>query len=272
MSNILLLKSITKHFDVYLPDDIILYISKLSRTPICRTGVRLAIQYFKYVLEDIININNIYTYDMNTYGVNLQDEYKYSKTISKYCRRVNPLNRSQYNSDDLYIEYDMHGFGGHYIYDYVYHDRYNDDDNLSDFEKHQLVSINWCGIDIINHFRKIDPIHYMSYQIPGIDLINSDNRILTESNKDDIPCVLALRPANLDDFNSRVANVVLYDSQYIYNCMDSIHHLYETMLHVDKKYVNNFWKSAATNYSKLLWRPLSDVDNGGEVPTIELID
>ena len=273
MSNILLLKSITESKGVYLPDDLILYISDLSRTPICRTGVRLAKKYFHSIMEDIINVNNIYTYDMYSTDVALQDEYDYRKTISKNCRKVNPLKRTDYNASELYIDYDMNGFGGHNIYHYFHH-KYLYDFELKEEKLNQLVSINWCGIDIINHFRRINPIHYMSYQITRYGLLNSDNRNMAiEENMDitDIPDVLALRTANYDDFNSRVARSILYQSSFEHDYIHSTSQLYETMLHLDKQYVNNFWNNVSRNQSKLLWRPLSDIENGGEVPTIEAI-
>jgi len=273
MSNILLLKAITKQHGVYLSDDLILYISNLSKTPICRLGVRLAVQSFRYVLEDIHNIHQIYTYDMNSKHVSLQDEYHFRKTISKHCRHVHPLNRTDYDAHELHIQYDMDGYGGYNIYDYFHH-MYDNHENLEEEKLNQLVSINWCGIDIINHFRRINPIHYMSYQITRHDLLNSDSRILTiEENMDitAIPDVLALREANYDDFNSRIARSILYEYRFEHDYIHSTSNLYETMLHLDMQYVNNFWKNLANNNSKILWRPLSDVENGGEVPTIEAI-
>lgn len=274
MSNILLLKSIAKQHGVYLSDDLILYISDLSRTPICIASIRLAKKYFHCIMEDIVNINNIYTFDMNSKDVALQDEYDYRKTISNNCRHVNPLKRTDYNACDLYMEYDMCGFGGHDIYDYFYHIYLYDEDNMLEEELNQLVSINWCGIDIINHFRAIDPIHYMSYQITRCGLLNSDSRNMTieeETDITDIPDVLALREANYDDFNSRVARSIIYQSRFEYDSIHSTRHLYETMLQIDRQYVDNFWKNIASNKSKLLWRPLSDIENGGEVPSIEAI-
>lgn len=273
MSNILLLKAIAKHNGVYLSDDLILYISDLSRTPICRSGVRLAKQYSHWVLEDIINVHKIYTFDMNSKDVSLQDEYDYRKTISKNCRHVDPLKRTDYDSRKLYMDYDMCGFGGRDIYDYFHH-MYDNRENLEEEKSNQLVSINWSGIDIINHFRNINPIHYMSYQITRHGLLNSDNRIITmEENADitDIPNVLALREANYDDFNTRVASSILYQYRYTYDCMHTFNHLYETMLYLDRQYVDNFWKNLASNQSRILWRPLSDIENGGEVPSIEAI-
>lgn len=273
MSNLLLLKSITKHYDIYLPEELIVYISELSTTPICETSVRLAIKYFHCIMEDIINVNNIYTYDMDSIDVSLQDEYEYKKMISNHCRKVHPLKRTDYNSDILYDEYDMSGFGGHNIYEYFYH-IYKYHNDLEDDILNQLISINWCGIDIINHFRGIDPIHYMSYQITRYGLLNSDSRNMTIEEDSDItaiPDVLALREANYDDFNSRVARSILYQSRFEYDSIHSTRHLYETMLQIDRQYVDNFWKNIASNKSKLLWRPLSDVENGGEVPTIEAI-
>ena len=210
---------------------------------------------------------------MNSVDVALQDEYDYKKTISKNCRHVDPLKRTDYDSRKLYMDYDMCGFGGHDIYDYFHH-MYDNHENLEEEKLNQLVSINWSGIDIVNHFRRINPIHYMSYQITRHGLLNSDSRIITmEENADitAIPDVLALREANYDDFNTRVALSMFINLDIHMIACIQLNHLYETMLYLDRQYVDNFWKNLANNNSKILWRPLSDVEMGGEVPTIEAI-
>ena len=86
----------------------------------------------------------------------LQDEYNYTGSISKYCRQINPLIRSDYDADYLSRQYDIgnENYQGHDVYSYEYHDKYYSTSSIAD-EQNKLISINWCGIDVINHFRKI---------------------------------------------------------------------------------------------------------------------
>ncbi len=259
MSNLTLIKKICYKHGID-SDDISEYISKLSLTPVCWCTCRLSNRVKERVLQDIILINKIYTYDLHCYDVDLNQEYEYTGKISKHCKKVSILERTNISGDDLYYMYDMDSDYGGCIYNYRYHDNVRDNVCADDLDD-EYISINWCAIDIINHFRNMIPIHYTKEQTTLGRLINRDRRVgkelLDKLNLDVVPSVLELRESNKQDYNARVVS-------------DNSNDYYQDMIISDRLRVNNFWIECCKDNVKILWRPLQDVYNS-ECSSIELI-
>tara|TARA_X000000950_G_C13846392_1_gene632551 strand:- start:175 stop:957 length:783 start_codon:yes stop_codon:yes gene_type:complete len=258
MSNLTLIKKICYKYGIE-SDDISEYISKLSQTPICWCTCRLSKRYQERVIQDIQLVNKIYTYDLYCYNVDLNYEYEYRGKISKYCKKVSILERTNISGDDLYNMYDMDGYDGGERYSYRYHNKVRDNVCADDLDN-EYISMNWSAIDIINHFRNIIPVHYMKHQIDGrltIQDTRLDTELLEPCNIDVIPVVLELRELNRQDYNERVLSN--NSSDY-----------YQDMIISDRLRARNFWNECCKDNVKILWRPLHSVYNN-ECPTIELI-
>ena len=259
MSNLTLIKKICYNYGIE-SDDISEYISKLSLTPICWCTCRLSNKVKERVIQDIQLINKIYTYDLHSYDVDLNQEYEYTGKISKNCKKVNILERTNISCDDLYYMYDMDSDYGGCVYSYRYHNKVRDNVCADDLDD-EYISINWSAIDIINHFRNIIPVHYTKEQTSLGRLNNRDRRIgkelLYDCNINVIPSVLELRKSNEQDYMERV----VYDNSNNY---------YHDMIISDRLIVRNFWNECCKDNVKILWRPLRD-DYSDECPSIELI-
>tara|TARA_Y100001938_G_C7997744_1_gene383007 strand:- start:139 stop:942 length:804 start_codon:yes stop_codon:yes gene_type:complete len=265
MSNLTLIKKICYKYGID-SDDISEYISKLSYTPICWCTWKLSKRAQERVIQDIQLVNKIYTYDLYCYDVDLNQEYEYTGKISKHCKKVSILERTNISGDDLHNMYDIDGIEGGERYSYRYHNIVRKILNskpksirIIDID-YEYISMNWSAIDIINHFRNIIPVHYTENQVDE-RLINQDTRfgkeLLAQCNIDVIPRVLELRELNKQDYTSRVI------------CDDS-NDYYQDMIISDRLRVRNFWKECCKDNVKILWRPLHSVYNE-ECPTIELI-
>ena len=259
MSNLTLIKKICYNYGID-SDDISEYISKLSLTPVCWCTCRLSNRVKERVLQDIKLVYKIYTYDLHCYDVDLNQEYEYNGKISKHCKKVNILRRTNISGEDLYIMYNMYQDEDECVYSYRYHNNVCDKvcpDDLDD----EYISINWNAIDIINHFRNMIPVHYTKEQTLSGRLINIDRRVgkelLDKLNLDVVPSVLEMRQSNKQDYMARV----IYDSSNDY---------YEDMIISDRLRIMNFWRECCNDEVKILWRPLHDVYNH-ECPSIELI-
>ena len=265
MSNLTLIKKICYKYGID-SDDISEYISKLSLTPICWCTCRLSNRVKERVLQDIILINKIYTYDLHSYDVDLNQEYEYTGKISKHCKKVNILERTNISGDDLYNMYYVIDEGGS-VYSICYHDKVKKILNSKPISfriidlDNEYISINWSAIDIINHFRNMVPVHYTKEQTLLGRLLNIDRRLgkelLDKRNINVVPSVLELRESNKQDYNARVVS-------------DNSNDYYHDMIISDRLRIKNFWNECCKDNVKILWRPLISVYNE-EGPTIELI-
>jgi len=259
MSNLTLIKKICYKYGIET-DDISEYISKLSQTPICWCTCRLSKRVQERVIQDIQLVNKIYTYDLYCYDVDLNQEYEYNGKISKHCKKVSILERTNISSDDLYNMYNIYRDEDECVYSYRYHNKVRDNVCADDLDN-EYISINWSAIDIINHFRNMIPVHYTKEQTLSGRLINRDRRLgkelLDKINIDVNPRVLELRESNKQDYTSRVI-------------CDSSNDYYQDMIIADRLRVRNYWKECCKDNVKILWRPLHDVYNH-ECPSIELI-
>jgi len=259
MSNLTLIKKICYNYGIE-SEDISEYISRLSQTPICWCTCRLSNRVKERVLQDIILINKIYTYDLHCYDGDLNQEYEYTGKISKNCKKVNLLEKTNISGDDLYDMYDMDSDYSGCVYSYRYHDNVVDKVCADDLDD-EYISINWSAIDIINHFRNMMPVHYTKEQTLLGRLLNLDRRLGTELldklNINVVPSVIELRESNNQDYNARVVS-------------DNSNDYYHDMIISDRLRIRNFWNECCKDNVKILWRPLHDVYNN-ECPTIELI-
>jgi len=262
MSNLLLLKTIVNNSGINIPKDILLYISTLSLTPICYISVKIAKMEMISLLQDIINVNKIYSYDFDNFDGELDIEYCYNNSISNHCYKVNPLNRKNYNLDEIVWN---HTINGEFSIQSSSEPDWNDMVNIGN------SVINWNGVTIINNFRRIIPINYMPHQFDDLSLYNYDDRICSSDfilHATLSPQVIALRPATMNDLHLRVR--IIDDTGILYSD-STIDNTFQIMISEDKLSVELFWKGCTNPNSKILWRPLTDLGDSDEVSTIELI-
>ena len=250
--NKLLIEQIASQYGIHLSEEIIIIISNLSITPICSYNIYRRKKFMNLLLIDIKILDKIYTYDFNSCG-DLNHEYKYNNKISRHCHKVSPLNDFNHNINDVFDKY-----GIHHRFDVC-------------------DEVNWCGIKIINHFRKINPINYRSHQITNGVITNNDSRIIyNKINKDVIPRVLVARNSNFQDFQSRLALpcINVFHSSIGLGRFTSyesfVQNSFKLMKIEDEYCASNFWNRCKSNNVGLLWRPLYDMDVD-EISSIELI-